>query len=244
APIKVTFTTLPGLARHVIGPVIDKEGKIVDGVGVNIYNSTGDIIKSSVTNSTGYAIFYFESVLEPGEYSLELIKPGYDIITWDFTVNKTGELIFSGSLPKMKKKGEAEETNWWFIGGIITAVILIIILGITGFLILFKFKPKKSEPEPVKEPDRGAKAIPEKLKPEPKPTKQPGTKTTPTTLSSTPSVPGTGKGFSIIERSSPEDKSKKDISVTTSKDEKPASSQKLLDKVRGDTQKESKGTDK
>lgn len=248
APIKVSFTTLPGLARHVIGPVIDKEGKIIDGVGMNIYNSTGAVIKSSVTNSTGYAIFYFESVLEPGEYSLELIKPGYDIITWEFTVNETGELIFSGSLPKMKKKGEAEDTSWWFIGGIIIAVILIIILGIIGFIILIGLKPKKpkpeGEPEPLKEPDKGAKAIPEKLKPESKPTKQQDTKATPTTLSSTPTVPGTGKGFSIIERSKPGDKNNKGESVKTSKDEKPSSSQKLLDKVRDNAQKESKGTDK
>ena len=152
SPVTVSFTTVSGLIMEIIGPIKDNNGKILVNVGVNIYNETGDLIKSSVTNTTGHAVFYFETKLAPGNYTLEFIKPGYDIIKMDFIVNDDGEPIIPGVLPDMKKRSEPEDQSGLLIGAIITVLILVIILIISGYFIIFKLRPKKAKSEVEQKP--------------------------------------------------------------------------------------------
>jgi hypothetical protein len=135
----VSFTTITGLTKQTIGPIKDTKGKPIAGVGLNIYDSSGNFIKSSLTDSSGYAIFYFETALEPGNYTITMIKPNYEVMESDFSVNESGGLSFTDALPQMKKLEAEEEPDWLIIGGVILIVILVVIF-IFSFFIFFRMK--------------------------------------------------------------------------------------------------------
>lgn len=144
--INISFTTLSGLIEHVFGPIVDPDGKAVVGASVIIYDSNGLFLKSSMTNSTGHAKFYFESPLGPGNYSLTIMKKGYNVTTWRFSINSTGGIEFDSPLPRLEKKGEANGWSILLIAGIVLIIILIIIFIISIYFIMFQKKPETSEP--------------------------------------------------------------------------------------------------
>ncbi len=162
--VNVSFTTVSGLLKYVVGPVKDSNGKPITGVSIVIYDSQNYVVKSSVTNSTGYALFYFEFLLEPGNYTLKLMKAGYDVLTTELMVNETGRPEFPESFPQMKKKKTEEEFSGWLIAGIVLIVILVIILFLGTYFMLFKGKFLKTEPD---QKPADEKLIKDKLKEKP-----------------------------------------------------------------------------
>jgi hypothetical protein len=144
--INISFTTLSGLIEQVFGPIVDPDGKSIASASVIIYDSNGLFLKSSMTNSTGHAKFYFESPLEPGNYSLTIMKKGYKVTKWRFNINNTGGIEFDSPLPRLEKTGEAEGWSILLIAGIVIIIILITIFIVSMYFIMFKKKPETGEP--------------------------------------------------------------------------------------------------
>ena len=69
--INTSFTTITGVVKYIFGPIIDSADKPVDGASLVLFDSAGEQLRSAVTNSSGYATFYFESSLAPGNYTIK-----------------------------------------------------------------------------------------------------------------------------------------------------------------------------
>ncbi len=159
--INISFTTISGFIQYVLGPVVDTSGKPVVGASVVIFDSQGERISSSLTNETGYASFYFDEPLPPGNYTVKILKKGWKTIEWEILIDQTGELVSGTEPPPIPRTEKADETKngFWYIPIIILIIIMLILL----FLIFFKIKPlmkQKSDSETLEQ---------DKPKPTPKP---------------------------------------------------------------------------
>ncbi len=149
-----SFTTITGQVAYEFGPVLDTKGKPVMNASMALYDHTGALLGSKSTNSTGFATFYFNAHLLPGNYSIDIIKKGYETRTWNFSIDANGMVLADAPPPPIKKKGEDKEGD--DIGqpviGAVTAV-LICIFVILLYLIRFRLKPGEQNLGPGPEPE-------------------------------------------------------------------------------------------
>jgi hypothetical protein len=146
AGINVSFVTISGLVNYLFGPITDTTGKPVQKASVSIYNSSGGFLKSSVTNETGWAVFYFGSKLPTGDYYAEIIRSGYKSTIWNFTIYNEHDTIIGPPTPLVVKKGSSKE-GWdlYLIVIIMAIVVLIIIFVLLMYMIVFRLKPRAQD---------------------------------------------------------------------------------------------------
>lgn len=151
-PVNSSFTTISGWIVYRFGPVIDTKGNPVENAVLALYNGSGTRLMSSITNSTGYATFYFQVPLGPGNYSMKITKAGFDELDWDFIVYSDSDFDFDPP-PMIKKKGKEKSPgqNYEFVMVGIIIVVLIIISMIFLYLIKFQVKPTTEPPPGVSE---------------------------------------------------------------------------------------------
>jgi hypothetical protein len=146
-PVKVSFTTIPGFEKiQIFGPILDSDSKPVNKTSIYIYDVIGNLLEIGITNSSGYATLYFETSLEPGNYTLRIVNPDYEMETVEFIVDPFGNPIFEGPLPKLQKI---------ITLGVALIVILVIVFIAIAYLIVFKNKfLKQPGDEPAKDKDK------------------------------------------------------------------------------------------
>jgi hypothetical protein len=139
--VNVSFTTISGIVTYEFGPFVDKSGNEIKGASIVWLNSTGDVIRSSITNDQGFATFYFELKLAPGNYTLQFIKRGYKTIDWEITIGEDGEPI-NTEPPVIPKRSTTEDGPGAFEIGVTAAAIsiLVIILAFLLYLVVLKGK--------------------------------------------------------------------------------------------------------
>jgi hypothetical protein len=163
--VNVSFTTISGIVTYELGPFVDKSGKEISDASIVWLDGDGEVLRSSITNDQGFATFYFESKLAPGNYTLQFIKQGYKSIYWEITIAEDGEPI-NTEPPVIPKKSEPEDGPGVMELAATAAIIsiLVVILVILLYLVVLKGrKQQRGEPEDEDEGKSEGKGIMDKL---------------------------------------------------------------------------------
>jgi hypothetical protein len=137
--VNISFVTISGIVQYLLGPVLDTSGNPLKGVSLVIFDSAGTDLRSSVTDDNGYANFYFESRLEPGNYSVKFIKSGYKTVSWEISIGQDGELRLDTDPPTLAKEKDKTGSGLGSLEVLIVALVIIMIILL--YLIIFKLKP-------------------------------------------------------------------------------------------------------
>jgi hypothetical protein len=139
--VNVSFTTISGIVNYDVGPFVDSSGKAIEGASIVWLDGAGEVLRSSITNDQGFATFYFEAKLAPGNYTLQFIKTGYKTIDWEITIGEDGEPINSEP-PVIPKRSTSEAGPGAMEIASIAVVIVILVIILVILLYLVVLKPK------------------------------------------------------------------------------------------------------
>ena len=149
--LNITFTTITGIITYEFGPFIDKSGDPVIGGTINFLNESSVIIKSGLTNDQGYVKFYFESKLNPGNYTLLFYKNNYESLEWEIVIDQSGEPVNTEPPIIKKETGDDNGSSLMAILGVVIVVVILIIIFIALlYMIVFKASiESEDQPRPI-----------------------------------------------------------------------------------------------
>jgi hypothetical protein len=167
--VNKTSTTSTGIFRIrtsewsglVTGKVTDKStGAALSSANVTMTGLAGQPTRTSITNATGY---YSLTLAQPGLYTLNVTRDGYEHYSEQVTINSTTTKNIQ--LKPLKK--DANGFPLW-VAGAVTVVVLLVVF-ILLFLFLASGRKKKTDSgkkaEPASPPRASARAKPRPVQP-------------------------------------------------------------------------------